>query len=109
MLSVCARSALPFFNNAPQQLLQLEKPHRSWSFSTHLSAVGPYKWWRYAAAGVDKASNLEYREFDVTVTDLRSASQSFNLRDNGFQLEKLEVPKDVDWQNDEQASHAVTS
>lgn len=45
----------------------------------------------------------------MTVTDLRSSSQPFTLRDNGFQLEKLEVPKDVDWQNEKQASHAVTS
>ena len=44
----------------------------------------------------------------MTVTDLRSAPQPFNLRDNGFQLEKLEVPKDVDWQDEEQASSAVT-
>jgi hypothetical protein len=63
---------------------------------------------RCAAAGVDKASNLEYQESDVTVTDLRSAPQPFNLRDNGFQLEKLEVPKDVDWQDEEQASSTVT-
>ena len=72
------------------------------------SCEGPISDGRCAAAGVDKASNLEYQESDVKVTDLRSATQPFNLRDNGFQLEKLEVPKDVDWQDEEQASSTVT-
>ena len=39
----------------------------------------------------------------MTVTDLRSAPQSFRLRHNGCQLEKSEVPKDVDLQDEEQA------
>ena len=45
----------------------------------------------------------------MTVTDLRSAPQSFNVRDNGFQLEELEVPNDVDWQDEGQASAPAAS
>ena len=52
--------------------------------------------------GVDRASNLEYELHDVTVTDVRSAPQPFSLQENGFKLEKLEVPKDVDWDNEEE-------
>ena len=52
--------------------------------------------------GVDKASNLEYDVRDVTVTDLHSATESFSLERNGFVLEKLEVPKDIDWDNKEE-------
>lgn len=54
--------------------------------------------------GVDRASNLEYELHDVTVTDIRSTSQPFTLQENGFQLERLEVPKDIDWNNEEEVS-----
>ena len=57
--------------------------------------------------GVDRASNLEYELHDVTVTDVRSAPQPFSLQENGFKLEKLEVPKDVDWDNEEEVSGQV--
>ena len=40
----------------------------------------------------------------MTVTDLRSAPQPFTLRDNGFQLERFEVPKDIDWENEQEVS-----
>ena len=40
----------------------------------------------------------------MTVTDLRSAPQTFTLRDNGFQLERFEVPQDIDWQNEQEVS-----
>ena len=59
--------------------------------------------------GVDRASNLEYELHDVTVTDVRSAPQPFSLQENGFKLEKLEVPKDVDWDNAEEASGHTTA
>lgn len=58
---------------------------------------------------MNKASYLEHQEYEVTVTDLRSAPQSFNVRDNGFQLEELEVPNDVDWQDEGQASAPAAS
>ena len=54
--------------------------------------------------GVDRASNLEYELHDVTVTDIRSVPQPFTLQENGFKLEKLEVPKDIDWANEEEVS-----
>ena len=53
---------------------------------------------------MDKASNLEFERHDVTVTDLRSVPEPFSLQQNGFQLERLEVPSDVDWSIEEQAS-----
>ena len=59
--------------------------------------------------GVDRASNLEYELHDVTVTDVRSAPQPFSLQENGFKLEKLEVPKDVDWDNEEEVSGHMTA
>ena len=69
---------------------------------------GPTSDGRCAAAGVDKASNLQYRgQIQVTVTDLRSTPQLFNLRDNGFQLENFKVPWIINWLDDEQASRAV--
>ena len=52
-------------------------------------------------AGV-KANNLDPKQYDVTVADLRSAPEAFTLQRNGFQLERLEVPSDVDWDNEEQ-------
>ena len=55
--------------------------------------------------GVDRASNLEYELHDVTVTDVRSAPQPFTLQENGFKLERLEVPKDVDWDNEEEVGN----
>ena len=54
--------------------------------------------------GIDRASNLEYELHDVTVTDIRSASQPFTLQENGFKLERLEVPKDIDWRNEQEVS-----
>ena len=59
--------------------------------------------------GVDRASNLEYELHDVTVTDVRSAPQPFSLQENGFKLEKLEVPKDIDWDNGEEVSGHMTA
>ncbi len=53
---------------------------------------------------MDKASNLEFERHDVAVTDLRSVPEPFSLQQNGFQLERLDVPSDVDWAIEEQAS-----
>lgn len=47
---------------------------------------------------------MDPQQHDVTVTDLRSIPEPFTLQRNGFQLERLEVPADVDWENDEQVS-----
>jgi hypothetical protein len=53
--------------------------------------------------GVDDKSSVSAPEpHDVTVTDLRSVPKTFTLQRNGFQLEKLDVPKDIDWSNNEE-------
>ncbi len=57
--------------------------------------------------GVEDANNLEYELHDVTVTDLHTSPQSFDLQGNGFQLEKLDVPKDVDWDNEEEVCPTI--
>ncbi|CAL8463770.1 g3304 [Coccomyxa elongata] len=57
--------------------------------------------------GVDKASNLDWEQHDVTVTDLRTAPQTFTLHENGFQLERFEVPQDIDWQNEQEVKEKV--
>ena len=49
-----------------------------------------------------EASNLNPQQYDVSITDLRSAHQAFTLQHNGFQLERLEVPSDVDWEDNDQ-------
>ena len=57
--------------------------------------------------GVDRVTNLEHIECEVPFTDLRtveSQSGEFTLRQNGFQLERLEVPSDIDWQNEQDVS-----
>ena len=50
--------------------------------------------------GIDKPSNLEIDEVDVDFTDLRTVEEPFDILRNGFQLERLEVPNDIDWDDD---------
>lgn len=45
-------------------------------------------------------SNLEKVQRDVDVTDVRPRADSFTLAKNGFELHKLRVPSDIDWQNE---------
>ena len=42
-------------------------------------------------------------EREVTVTDLRTLDKKFNIAENGFQLERLTVPDDIDWADEQQA------
>ena len=56
---------------------------------------------------VDRISNLEHVNTEVPFTDLRTIedqSGEFTLERNGFQLEKLRVPSDIDWDNDDHVS-----
>ena len=54
-------------------------------------------------AGLE-ANNLNPQQHDVTVTDLRSVPEPFTLQRNGFQLERLRVPPDVNWEDEEQVT-----
>ena len=55
-------------------------------------------------AGVEEPTNLVFDEMEVPVADLRSVPASFSLRDNGFQLERFSVARDVDWNDDSDVS-----
>ena len=50
--------------------------------------------------GLDRPSNLEIDEVDVDFTDLRTVQEPFDILRNGFQLERMEVPNDVNWDDD---------
>ena len=56
----------------------------------------------------DRWTNLEQSESEVPVTDLYSVTDKFTLERNGFQLEKLHVPDDIDWDDDDDVSNTVT-
>ncbi|KAK9811501.1 hypothetical protein WJX72_004881 [[Myrmecia] bisecta] len=51
---------------------------------------------------VQKLTNIEHVETDVQVTDLRSAAGPFSLEHNGFQLVKLSVPADINWDDQQE-------
>lgn len=56
---------------------------------------------------IDRVTNLEHLEAEVPFTDLRTVenqSGDFTIQRNGFQLEKLHVPSDIDWDNDDDVS-----
>lgn len=56
---------------------------------------------------VHRTSNLEHVNTEVGFTDLRTIedqSGEFTLGRNGFQLEKLHVPSDIDWDDDDDVS-----
>ncbi len=56
---------------------------------------------------VDRISNLEHVDTEVPFTDLRTIedqSGEFTLERNGFQLEELHVPSDIDWDDDDDVS-----
>lgn len=50
--------------------------------------------------GVDRPTNLEINEVEIDINDLRRSDQPFNIVQNGFQLERLKVPDDIDWDDD---------
>lgn len=54
---------------------------------------------------VDKVTNLVHVETEVPFTDLRTIQDQegqFAIQRNGFQLEKMHVPSDIDWTNDDE-------
>jgi len=55
--------------------------------------------------GQAKRTNFETEDFTFPVTDVRSV-QPFTLKGNGFQLEKLDQPGDVQWDFEEQVPHS---
>ena len=53
--------------------------------------------------GAIEGNNIEREQREVFIEDLRLVDgESFSLREHGFQLEKLVVPDDVDWTDDNQ-------
>ena len=60
---------------------------------------------------VNKVTNLVHVETEVPFTDLRTIQDQdgrFTIERNGFQLEKLHVPSDIDWTNDEDVGFPCT-
>ena len=55
--------------------------------------------------GQTQRTNFETEDCTVPVTDVRSV-QPFTLKGNGFQLEKLDQPGDVQWDVEEQVPHS---
>ena len=52
---------------------------------------------------LDRATNLDCVQTEVCITDMRTKEREegrFTLQRNGFQLEKLQVPPDIDWTDD---------
>ena len=59
---------------------------------------------------VSKVTNLEHIETEVPFTDLRTVEDQegqFTLNRNGFQLEQLHVPSDIDWTDDDEVGFAL--
>ena len=55
------------------------------------------------------ATNVERKEHTVSITDLRSVPQDFTLENNGFQLHRLQIPDDIDWDDEQQVLPCLTS
>ena len=55
--------------------------------------------------GVIQATNMEADQVEVDVTDLRTLEQPLNLLRNGFQLERFEVPHDINWEDADDVSY----
>ena len=55
--------------------------------------------------GQTQRTNFETEDFTFPVTDVRSV-QPFTLKGNGFQLEKLDQPGDVQWGVEEQVPYS---
>ena len=48
------------------------------------------------------ASNVIAEEHETTITDLRTVSTIFTLKQHGFKLEQLHVPAEIDWKDEKQ-------
>ena len=45
-------------------------------------------------------TNMTRVQREITVTDVRPQAERFTLAKNGFELHKLKIPSDIDWQNE---------
>ena len=52
----------------------------------------------------EKTSNLDLQTQEVLVHDLRTLDRPFSLDVQGFQLEQLQVPSDIDWSSADEVS-----
>ena len=60
--------------------------------------------------GIDQPNNLELDEVEVPVTDLRTVEDThFDIVQNGFQLERFQLPVDIDWNSDEDVCRNVNT
>lgn len=50
-------------------------------------------------------SNLVLQETEVTVHDIRAQEQALSLEQNGFGLYKLQIPDNINWDNQEEVKH----
>ena len=51
-----------------------------------------------------RTMNIELESKQIEVHDIRTADKSFSLQKEGFIQQQLQVPKTLDWQDDEQVS-----
>ncbi|KAK9832919.1 hypothetical protein WJX74_001764 [Apatococcus lobatus] len=49
--------------------------------------------------GKTRANNVDPKDVETTITDLRTVSKEFTLAQNGFRLAQLNVPDDINWQD----------
>ena len=52
----------------------------------------------------EQRTNIATGTHDLLIRGLRASSEPLTLRQNGFQLEAVDVPDDVDWLDETQAS-----
>ena len=76
-------------NFVQTELTFIKAPEPATQYYAKLSPLGPG----------EQRTNLQFEAQRAQIYDMRQQSQRFNLRDNGFQLERLVVPDDIDWTN----------
>ena len=60
--------------------------------------------------GVNQPNNLDLDEVEVPVADLRTLEDThFGIVQNGFQLERFQLPADIDWDSDEDVCRNVNT
>ena len=52
----------------------------------------------------EERSNIEDFNLETRIQDMRTIEQPFTLDENGFQLERLAVPDDIDWSSDDEVN-----
>ena len=69
-----------------------------------LPADGEAPWvYTYKREGKEQV-NFTRSETQVDVYNMRDQQDSFTLKDKGIELHKLEVPSDLDWENEKEVS-----